>query len=148
MFNCGFSPLMSSLSDRNMRLGDVLLPPGIKQWCLYLWVQGLFTLREVLLMQLSVALSLHFGWDSQLNTSEMFWIDISRWMIHSRCRGVSVYLPRHNAHAFEPLHLFCGIVSIAVHQLPSCDFFTSHSLFIIFWERYITSEHHGTPVHI
>ena len=31
-------PLMSSLSDRNMRLGDVLLPPGVKNgdcayWC-------------------------------------------------------------------------------------------------------------------
>src|ERR1043165_8082230 len=80
----GSAPLMSSLSDKNMRLGDVLLPPGIKQRCWYPWVQGLFTLRKVLLMQLSVALSLHFGWDSQLNTSEMFWIDISRWMIHSR----------------------------------------------------------------
>src|SRR3954471_1772209 len=88
MFDCGFSPLMSSLSDINMRLGNVLLLPGIKQWCLYLRVQGLFTLRKVLIMQLSVALSLHFGWDSQLNTSEMFWIDISRWMIHSRCRWI------------------------------------------------------------
>src|SRR3954463_12376089 len=81
MLDCGFSPLMSSLSDRNMRLGDVMLPPGIKQRCLYSRVQGLFTLRKVLLMQLSVALSLHFGWDSQLNTSDMFWIDISRWII-------------------------------------------------------------------
>src|ERR1041385_1652908 len=35
MLDCGFSPLMSSLSDRNMRLGDVLLPPGIKQRCLF-----------------------------------------------------------------------------------------------------------------
>src|SRR4051812_18202644 len=69
-------PLMSSLSDRNMRLGDVLLPPGVKQRCLYLRGQGLFTLRKVLLMQLSVALSLHFGWDSQLNSNEMFWIDM------------------------------------------------------------------------
>ena len=57
----GFNPLMSRLSDRNMRLGDVMLPPGIKQWCLYLWVQGLFTLRKVLLMQLSVALSYTLG---------------------------------------------------------------------------------------
>src|SRR3954467_9043653 len=81
MLDYGFSPLMSILSDRNMRLGDVLLPLGIKQWCLYLRVQGLFTLRKFLLMQLYVALSLHFGWDSQHNTSEMFWIDISRWMI-------------------------------------------------------------------
>src|SRR3954466_7051236 len=86
ILDCGFSPLMSRLSDRNMRLGDVLLPPVGKQWCLYLRVQGLFTLHKALLMQLSVALDLHFGWDSQLNTSEMFWIDISRWMIRSRCR--------------------------------------------------------------
>ena len=93
MLDCGFSPLMSSLSDRNMRLGDVLFPPGIKQRFLYLQVQGLFTLRKVLLMQLSVALSLRFGMDSQLNTSEMFWIDISRWMIRSRCSWILVYLP-------------------------------------------------------
>ena len=32
--------------------------------------------------------------------------------------------------------------------MPSCDLFTSHSSFIIFWERDITSEHHGTSVHI
>src|SRR3954469_18493000 len=115
MLDCGFSPLMSSLSDRNMRLGDVMLPPEIKQRCLYLRVQGLFTLRKVLLMQLSVALSLHFGWDLQLNTSEMFSIDISRWMIRSRCRWISVYLPWHTAHAFEHLPFFCSIVSIAVH---------------------------------
>src|SRR3954471_10424844 len=114
MLDCGFSPLMSSLSDRNMRLGDVLFPPGIKQRCLYLRVQGLFTLRKVLLVQLSVALDLHFGWDSQLNPSEMFWIDISRWMIRSRCRWISVYLPWQTTHAFEPLPFFCSIVSIAV----------------------------------
>src|SRR3954471_9953583 len=46
----------------------------------------------------------------------------------------------------------CSIVSIAVRfyscQLPSCDLFTSHSSFIVFWERDITSERHGTPVHI
>src|SRR3954463_14927350 len=114
MLDCGFNPLMSSLSDRNMRLGDVLLPPGIKQRCSYLQVQGFFTLCKVLLMQLSVALSLHFGCDSQLNTSGMFWIDISRWMIHSRCRWISVYLPWRTAQAFEPLPFFCSIVSIAV----------------------------------
>src|SRR3954465_15557819 len=73
MLDCGFSPLMSSLSDRNMRLGDVFLPPGIKQRCLYPRLQELFTLRKVLLIQLSVALSSHFGWDSQRSTSEMFW---------------------------------------------------------------------------
>src|SRR3954470_9364687 len=97
MLDCWFNSLMSSLSDRSMRLGDVLLPPGGKQQCFYLQVQGLFTLHKVLLMQLSIALDLHFGWDSQLNTSEMFWIDISRWMIHSRCRWISVYLPRRTA---------------------------------------------------
>ena len=112
MLDCGFFPLMSSLSDRNMRLGDVLLPPGGKQRCLYLRVQGLFTLRKVFLMQWSVALDLHFGWDSQLNTSEMFWIYISRWMIRIRCRWISVYLPWRTANAFEPLPLFCSIVSI------------------------------------
>src|ERR1041385_9199818 len=100
MLDCGYSPLMSSLSDRNMRLGDVLLPPGITQRCLYPRMQGLFTFRKVLLMQLSVALDLHFGCDSQLNTSEMFWIDISRWMIRSRCRWISVYLPWRTAHCF------------------------------------------------
>src|ERR1041384_6172299 len=115
MLDCGFSPLMSSLSDRNMRPGDVLLPPGIKQRCLYLRVQGLFTLRKVLLKQLSVALSLHFGWDSQLNTSEMFWIEISRWMIRSRCRWISVFYLGVLSIAFEPLPFFCSIVSIAVH---------------------------------
>src|SRR3954469_19255198 len=100
MLDCGFIPQMSSLSERNMGLGDVHLPPGIKQWCLYMRVQGLFTLRKVLLMQLSVALSLHFGWDLQLNTSEVFWIGISRWMIHSRCRWISVYLPWRTVHCF------------------------------------------------
>src|SRR3954463_13698119 len=100
MLDCGFSPLMSSLSDRNMRRGDVLLPPGIKQWCLYLQVQGLFTLCKVILMQLSVALSLHFGWDSQLNTNEMYWIYFSRRLIRSRCRWILVYLPWRTVHCF------------------------------------------------
>src|ERR1041385_6564469 len=97
-------------------------------------------------MQLFVALGLHFGWGSQLNTSEMFWIDISRWMISSRCSWISVYLFWRSAHAYEPLPFFCSIVSIAVHssscQLTFCNLFTSHSSFIVFWERDITSEHH------
>src|SRR3954464_12174818 len=116
MLDCGFIPPMSGLSDRNMRLGDVLLPPGGKQRCLYLRVQGLFTLRKVLLMQLSATLGLHFGWGSQLNTNEMFWIDISRWMISSRCSWISVYLFWRSSHAFEPLPFFCSIVSIAVRS--------------------------------
>src|SRR4051812_26834729 len=101
---------MTSLSDRNMSLGDVLLPQGGKQRCLCPRAQGLFTLRKVILMELSVALSLHFGWGSQLNTSEMFWIDISRWMISSRCRWISVYLPWRIAHALN-LDQSCNIVS-------------------------------------
>src|SRR3954466_7796346 len=60
MLDCGFIPLMSILSDRNMRIGDVLLPPERKQRCVYFRVQGLFTLRKALLMQLSFALDLHF----------------------------------------------------------------------------------------
>ena len=139
MLDCGFSPLMSSLSDRNMRLGDVLLPPGIKQRCLDLRVQGLFTLHKVLLMQLSVALSLYFGWDSQLNTSEMFWIDISRWMIRSRCRWISVYLPWCTAHAFEPLPFFCSIVSIAVvfNSVNCLDVIYLHRIALLssFWRE-------------
>src|SRR3954470_20023892 len=95
----GSYPPMTSLSDRNMSLGDVLLPQGGKQRCLYQRVQGLFNLRKVLLMQLYVALGLHFGWGSQLNTSEMFWIDISRWMISSICRWISVFLTWRTAHA-------------------------------------------------
>src|ERR1044071_5334358 len=114
----GSCPLMTSLSDRNMSLGDVLLPQGGKQRFLEPRLQGLFTLRKVLLMQLSVALGLHFGWDSQLNTSEMFWIDISRWMISSRCRWISVYLFWCTAHAYEPLLFFCSIVSIVVRYNP------------------------------
>ena len=38
-------------------------------------------LKHSLLMHLCVALGLHFGRDSQLNTNGMFWIDISRSMI-------------------------------------------------------------------
>src|SRR3954447_21488528 len=101
----GSCPLMTSLSDKH-ESRDVLLPQGGKQRCLLLRLQGLFTLRKVLLMQLSVALGLHFGWGSQLNISEMFWIDISRWMISSRCSWISVYLFWRTAHAFEPLHFF------------------------------------------
>ena len=138
---------MTSLSDRNMSLGDVLLPQGGKQRCLCPRVQGLFTLRKVLLMQLSVALSLHYGWDSQLNTSEMFWIDISRWMISSRCRWISVYLPWRTAHALN-LDQSCNMVSShnpvncpAVICLPRIAVLSSFG-------RDITSERHGAPVHV
>src|SRR3954465_10943072 len=110
----GSCPPMTSLSDINMSLGKVMLPPRGKQRCLYLRVQGLYTLRKVLLMQLFVALGLHFRWGSQLNTSEMFWIDISRCMIRSRCRCISFYLSWRTSHAFEPLHFCCSIGRIGL----------------------------------
>ena len=80
MHDCGFMPPMSSLSDRNMRRGcDVATRE--KTMVLVTAVARIIYLTHKGLMQLSVALGIHFGWDSQLNTSEMFWIDISRWMI-------------------------------------------------------------------
>ena len=134
-----------------LQQGDVLWPPRIKQRCLYLRVQGLFTLRKVLLMQLFVALDLHSGCDSQLNTNEMFYIDISRWMIRSRCRWISVYLPWRTSHAFEHLLSFVSQLALrcifnpincpAMICLPRMAFLSSFG-------RDITSEHHGTPVHI
>src|SRR3954466_14393539 len=112
MLDCGFSPLMSSLSDRNTR--GCVVATRDKTTVLVLAGARIVYFTQSSFMQLSVALDLHFGWDSQLNTSEMFWIDILRWIIHSRCRWISVYLPWRTAHAFEPLPFFCSIVSIAV----------------------------------
>src|SRR3954470_7384463 len=63
-------------------------------------------------MQLYVALGLHFGWGSQLNTSEMFWIDISRWIISSRCSWISVHLFWRTAHAFEPRPFFVAYLAL------------------------------------
>src|SRR5947208_12656957 len=71
------------------------------------------------LMQLSVALGLHFGWGSQLNTSEMFWIDISRWMISSRCRWISVYFFCRIARPFE---LFLFFFTLFTFRLNSYSF--------------------------
>src|SRR3954462_13291452 len=64
MLDCGFSPLMSSLSDRNMRLGDVLFPPGIKQWCLYLsgdWYRGRLTQAEATFQDKDGPIGLQLG---------------------------------------------------------------------------------------
>ena len=77
----GSGPSMSSLSDINMRLGDVLVATREKITVLVTTVARIVYLMYSSLMQLSIALSLHFGWGSQLNIGEMFWIDISRWMI-------------------------------------------------------------------
>src|SRR3954462_1888860 len=63
-------------------------------------------------MQLYVALGLHFGWGSHLNTSEMFWIDISRWMISSRCSWILVYLFWRTAHAFYPRPFFVAQLAL------------------------------------
>src|SRR3954463_13732417 len=86
MLDCGFNPLMSSLSD------GCVVATRDKTMVLVLAGARIVYFTQSSLMQLSVALSLHFGWDSQLNTSEMLWIDISRWMIRSRCRFWSTYL--------------------------------------------------------
>src|ERR1041385_1894673 len=107
---------MTRLSDRNMSLGDVLLPQGENNGACNRGCKDCLLHAKFFLMQLSDALCLHFGWGSQLNTSKMFWIDISRWMISSRCRWISVYLFWRTAHAYEPLTFFCSIVSIAVHS--------------------------------
>src|ERR1041385_5561512 len=60
---------------------------------------------------------------------------------------VLAYRPCFRASSF--LH---SIISIGLRtqscQLPSCNLFTLHGYFIIFWERDITSEHHGTLVYI
>src|SRR3954466_14683007 len=80
--------------------------------------EDFFTLRKVLLMQLSVALGLHFGWGLQLNTSEMFWIDISRWVISSRCIWISFYLFWHIVHAFEPLPFFVAYLALVCARNP------------------------------
>ena len=77
----GSGPSMSSLSDRNMRLGDVLVSTREKTTVLVTKVARIVYLTHSSLIKLSIALSLHIAWGSQLNTGEMFWIDISRWMI-------------------------------------------------------------------
>src|ERR1041385_3743981 len=107
---------MTRLSDRNMSLGDVLLPQGGKRRCFNRACKDCLLYAKFFLMQFSVALGLHFGWGSQLNTSEMFWIDISGWMISSRCSWITVYLFWRTAHAFKPRPFFCSIVSIAVRS--------------------------------
>ena len=100
MLDCGFSPLMSSLSDRNMRLGDILLPPGIKTTVLVPAGARIVYFTQSSFNAVVCCFEFTFGWDWQLNTSEMFWIDISRWITRSRCRCIPVYLPWRAAHFF------------------------------------------------
>src|SRR3954471_2913117 len=68
MLDCGFSPPMSSLSDRNMRLGDVMLPPRGKQRCLYLRVQGLFTSHSIVFWERDIT-SEHLGTPVHISTT-------------------------------------------------------------------------------
>ena len=69
----GSGPSMSSLSDRNMRLWDVLVATREKTTLLVTTVARIVYLTHSLLMHLSVALGLHFRWGSQLNIGVMFW---------------------------------------------------------------------------
>src|SRR3954466_9013999 len=103
---------MTRLSDINMSLGHVLWPQGGNNGACNRGCKDCLLYAKCFLMQLYVALGLHFGWDSQLNTSEMFWIDISRWMISSRCIWISVYLFWRTAHAFEPLPFFVAYLAL------------------------------------
>ena len=57
----GSCPQMSSLSDRRMRLGDVLLPPE-KTSVLITAVARISYIAHRVLMQLYVPLILRFGW--------------------------------------------------------------------------------------
>src|ERR1041385_4708306 len=101
----GSCPLMTSLSDRNMSLGDVLLPQGENNGACTCGCKDCL-LYAKFFNAVVCCFELHFGWDSQLNTNEMFWIDISRWMIVGTCRWISPYLSWRTAHAFEPLPFF------------------------------------------
>src|SRR3954469_23845175 len=112
----GTCPLMTRLSDRNMSLGYVMWPQGENNGACKHGCKDCLLYAKFFLMQLSIALGLHFGWGSQLNTSEMFWIDISRWMISSRWSWITVYLFWRTVRAFEPRPFFCSIVSIAVRS--------------------------------
>src|SRR3954467_5864253 len=108
----GSCPLMTSLSDRNMSLGDVMCHKGENNGACNRGCKDCLLYARCFLMQLSVALGLHFGWGSQLNTSELLWIDISRWIISSRCSWISVYLFWRTAHAFEPFPFFVAQLAL------------------------------------
>src|SRR3954465_11774521 len=99
MLDCGFSPPMSILSDRNMRLGmccchrdktTVLVPAGAR---IVYFTHSSFN-EVVCCFEFTLWVGL------ELNTSEVFWIGISRWMIRSRYRWISVYLPWRTSHCF------------------------------------------------
>ena len=68
----GSGPSMSSLSDRNMRLGDVLVATREKTTVLVTTVTRIVYLKHSSLMQLSVALSLHFGCGSRTDVLDSY----------------------------------------------------------------------------
>ena len=84
MLDSGFmSPLHLRSSDRNMHGGGCAVATREKT-AVFLSTDENYCLHYVLiLMQLSVA---HKAFTSlpQLNTSEIYWIDISRWTISNR----------------------------------------------------------------
>src|SRR3954471_18359603 len=99
MLDCGFIPLMSSLSDKHETRGCAVANRD-KTTVLVLAGARIVYFTQSYFNAVVCCFEFTLWWDSQLNTSEMFWIDISRWMIRSRCRWISVYLPWRTAHAF------------------------------------------------
>src|SRR4051812_22187875 len=114
MLDCGFSPLMSSLSDRNMRPRGCVVATMDKTTVLVLVGARIVYFTQISFNAVVCCFEFTLWVGFTTNTSEMFWIDIPRWMILSRCKWISVYLPWRTAHDFEPLPFFCSIVSIAV----------------------------------
>ena len=73
---------MSSLSEKNMGLENVLLLLRVKQWCLGLRVTSVSYIKHRVLMQLFVALGLqHIVVARNLIPARCSGLDISRWMI-------------------------------------------------------------------
>ena len=81
MVDCGFMPPDVQLERQKHETRRCVVATREKTSVLVTAVARIAYITHSVLSQLSVALSLQFGWGSQLNTNEMFWIDISRWMI-------------------------------------------------------------------
>ena len=81
MLDGGFMPPNVWLEWQKHETRECVVAIREKTMVLVTVVAKIVYLMHNVLMQLSVAVSLHFGWGSQLNISEMFWINISRWMI-------------------------------------------------------------------
>ena len=81
MHDCGFMPPDVQLECQKHETRGCIVATKDKTTVLVTVVAKIAYITHRALMQLSIAFSLQFGWGSILNTSEMFWIDISRWMI-------------------------------------------------------------------